>query len=90
MSAQASDSLFTVVSSLAIRSELTIIGPMNTRASIIGVVIGLALCSPDARVRAQQDTAGVEVLQVRPNFYTDCAARSVMSACRPGRMASSS
>jgi len=49
---------------------------MNTRAWIIGVVIGLALCSPDARVRGQQYTAGVEVFQVRPNFYLIATAVS--------------
>jgi len=39
------------------------------RAWIIGALTGLALCSSDARLLGQRDTAGLEVLQVRPDFY---------------------
>lgn len=42
---------------------------MKTRAWLIGAVTGLAICSTDGRVRGQQDTAGIEVLQVRQDFY---------------------
>lgn len=42
---------------------------MRMRAWIIGAVTALAICSSDARLLAQQDTTGFEVLQVRPNFY---------------------
>jgi len=42
---------------------------MQMRAWIIGALTGLALCSSDARLLGQRDTAGLEVLQVRPDFY---------------------
>jgi len=42
---------------------------MQMRAWIIGALTGLALCSSDARLLGQRETAGLEVLQVRPDFY---------------------
>jgi cyclase len=42
---------------------------MQMRAWIIGALTGLALCSSNARLLGQRETAGLEVLQVRPDFY---------------------
>jgi cyclase len=42
---------------------------MKTRASLIGAVAGLMIWPSAGSGRAQQDVAGIEVLQVRPNFY---------------------
>jgi glyoxylase-like metal-dependent hydrolase (beta-lactamase superfamily II) len=39
------------------------------RAWTIGAVVGLMICAWAGRGRAQQGAAGIEVLQVRPNFY---------------------
>jgi glyoxylase-like metal-dependent hydrolase (beta-lactamase superfamily II) len=39
------------------------------RALVIGAVIGLRISASVGSGGAQQDTAGIEVLQIRPNFY---------------------
>jgi hypothetical protein len=36
---------------------------------MIGVVVGVTICVLAGSGRAQQDAAGLEVLQLRPNFY---------------------
>jgi cyclase len=42
---------------------------VRMRTSLIGVVVGLMIWPSAGSGRAQQDGAGIEVLQVRPNFY---------------------
>jgi glyoxylase-like metal-dependent hydrolase (beta-lactamase superfamily II) len=49
---------------------------MSTKASAIGAVVGVMFCSWAASGHAQQDSAGIEVLQVRPNFYMIARAAS--------------
>ena len=41
----------------------------RTRTGTIGAILGLMICAWAGSGRAQQDGAGIEVLQVRPNFY---------------------
>src|SRR5262245_1631800 len=49
---------------------------MTMRASIIGVVVGLLIWPSAGSGRAQQDGGGIEVLQIRPNFYMIARAAS--------------
>ena len=42
---------------------------MRTKVWTIGVVVGVPICVLAGSGRAQQDAAGLEVLQLRPNFY---------------------
>ena len=42
---------------------------VRTGAWTVGAILGFVLCSGAGTGRAQQDAAGIEVLQVRPNFY---------------------
>src|SRR5439155_12422056 len=46
------------------------------RAWTIGAILGFIICSWTSTGRAQQDGAGIEVLQVRPNFYMIAGAVS--------------
>src|SRR5215470_4523420 len=52
---------------------MRLLGPllqtMRMRASMIGLVIGLLIWPSVGSGRAQQEAAGIEVLQLRPNFY---------------------
>ena len=52
----------------------------NVRARIgawtIGAILGLMICSWAGTGRAQQGGAGIEVLQIRPNFYMIAGAAS--------------
>ena len=49
---------------------------MSTKAWAIGAVLGVMICVWAATGRAQQDAAGLEVLQLRPNFYMIAGASS--------------
>ena len=56
----------------------SVLNKVRTRigAWTIGAFLGLMVCSWPGSGRAQQDGAGVEVLQVRPNFYMIAGAAS--------------
>ena len=49
---------------------------MRTRAWVLGAVLSLMICSWTGSGRAQQNAAGIELLQVRPDFYMIASAVS--------------